>query len=457
MRIILFDIDCLRPDHLGCYGYARPTSPNIDRIAAEGVRFDNFYCASSPCLPSRTAWASGRFGIRNGVISNHGAGADFHIRTRSYGGPFPENEMLMRRLRQAGHDTVSFSNFADRHNALWFMWGWSEFHTPNLKGGGETADEVNAPLMRWLKANATREDYLLHVNYWDAHRCYKMDASWADALKDSPVPQAWPDDETIRRHAAEITGPFTATGQFRDGKSPYALMPGSIRSRADFEHMITGYDAAIRYVDHHVGVVLDELDRHGVLEDAAVIITGDHGDAFGEHGIYSDHVCADECIQHIPLVVRWPGEANAGASSDALLYNVDLGPTLCELLDIEAPAEWDGESFAPHLGGGGGGEGGCGRDHLVWDHGLYTLQRAVRTRQHLLVHTYDDNGYSFEPVELYDMAADPYQTTNIAGDSPDVVARCDGLLEAWLDEQRSKPHFAADPLERIAAERSAAG
>src|SRR4030042_1328364 len=100
MRIIYFDIDCLRPDHLGCYGYNRPTSPAIDGIARQGVRFEHYYCASSPCLPSRTAWASGRFGIRNGVISNHSAGAKFHIRTRIYGGPLPENDMLMRHLRK---------------------------------------------------------------------------------------------------------------------------------------------------------------------------------------------------------------------------------------------------------------------------------------------------------------------------------------------------------------------
>lgn len=147
MRIIYFDIDCLRPDHLGCYGYGRPTSPAIDQIAAKGIRFSHYYCASSPCLPSRTALFSGRFGIRNGVISNHGAGAQFHIKNHVYGGPQPENEMFMRQLRRHGYDTISFSNFADRHSAMWFMCGWTEFHTPNLKGGGETADEVNVQLL----------------------------------------------------------------------------------------------------------------------------------------------------------------------------------------------------------------------------------------------------------------------------------------------------------------------
>ena len=117
MRVVIFDIDCLRPDHLGCYGYGRPTSPNIDKIAENGLRFTNYSCATSPCLPSRTEWQSGRFGIRNGVVSNVGAGANFNIRKTNYSGPLPENDTLMRTLRRAGWDTISFSNFADRHSA----------------------------------------------------------------------------------------------------------------------------------------------------------------------------------------------------------------------------------------------------------------------------------------------------------------------------------------------------
>ena len=389
MRIILFDIDCLRPDHLGCYGYQRPTSPTIDSVAKQGVRFDHYYCADSPCLPSRTGFASGRFGFHNGVVSNLGAGAQFHIRHSPHSGPLPANEMLMRRLRSVGYDTISFSNFADRHSALWFVWGWSEFHTPNLKGGGETADEVTEPVLRWLKHNGRRENYLLHINYWDVHRCYKMDPSWADRLEDCPVPQTWPDDADIAAHQS-VTGPFTATGQFKAGKSPFPLMPDAVKSRSDFEHIITGYDASIAYVDHHVKMVLDELDRQSILEDAAVIFTSDHGDAFGEHGIYSDHVCADECIHRIPLIVRWPGAALRDRLCSSLLYNVDLSATLCDLHDAQIPEEWDGQSFVANLRG----QQGLDRGYLVWGHALYTVQRAVRTKTHLMLRTYDNWGYS---------------------------------------------------------------
>lgn len=448
MRIIYFDIDCLRPDHLGCYGYDRPTSPNIDRIASRGMRLDNYFCASAPCLPSRAAWISGRFGIRNGVISNHGAGARFNLRTRHYVGPGPDNEPFTRRLRASGYDTISFSNFADRHNAFWFMCGWSEFHTPNLKGGFETAEEVNDCVLPWLRQNAAREDYFLHINYWDAHRPYRMDASWADRFADTQVTQAWPDEETIQAHQ-RIRGPFTAQGQWHDGVSPCPLMPGSVSSRKDFEHMVTGYDASIAYVDHHLGIVLDELDRQDVLDDTAVIISADHGDAFGEHGIYSDHVCSDECIHHIPFIVRWPGFSKAGHSSDALLYNVDFAPTLCGLLGIEAPSDWDGSSFRDLIQG----NSMDGREYLVLDQGLYTVQRAVRTRDHLMIRTYDDFGYQFDPVELYDMTNDRYESRNLASERPDVVQQCDHYLVEWLHEQRSKRHNIPDPLGEILRER----
>ena len=190
MRIIYFDIDCLRPDHLGCYGYARPTSPVIDSIAKEGTVFQRAYCASSPCLPSRTSLVSGRFGIRNGVCSNVRSGARFHLREKDYGGPCDDNEFFPRQLRRGGLDTIAISNFADRHSAYYFMAGWSEYFTPNLKAGLETAEEVNDVVMDWLTHNARRDNFYLHINYWDTHRPYKMDPSWADRMQNHPVAPA---------------------------------------------------------------------------------------------------------------------------------------------------------------------------------------------------------------------------------------------------------------------------
>ena len=451
MRVIYFDIDCLRPDHLGCYGYSRPTSPTIDRIATDGVRFENYYCSSSPCLPSRTCLTSGRFGIRNGVVSNVGAGAEFRIRTTPYDGPEPDTDVFPRVLMAHGYDTVCFSTFADRHNAMWFMRGWSEFHTPNLKCGVDTAEEVHERLMPWLRMNATREDYFLHVNYWDAHRIYKMDASWADRFRDHPVPQAWPDEAAIAAHQ-ELDGPFTARRQFAENRSTVALMPGAVTSRADFDHMITGYDAAIAYVDAHIATVLSELDRQGLLDETAIIVSADHADAFGEHGIYSDHVNVSNCVHRVPLIVRWPGvtDSVAGTADSSMMYNVDLPPTICELLGARIPADWDGVSYAGNLTGGERSD----REHLVWDSALYTVQRAVRTRRHLYIRTYDPLTYSnWEPESLYDLEHDPYETTTIAPDSPELVREAREIMDAWVARQRSKPDWGGDPIEAVLHER----
>ncbi len=118
MRIIYLDIDTLRADHLGCYGYGRNTSPNIDRIAAEGVRFDNYYCSDAPCLPSRTALMTGRFGIHTGVVGHGGTAADPRIegKTRGFRDKLGKDS-LPAFLRSVGFKTISISPFAERHSA----------------------------------------------------------------------------------------------------------------------------------------------------------------------------------------------------------------------------------------------------------------------------------------------------------------------------------------------------
>ena len=448
MRIIYFDIDSLRPDHLGCYGYDRPTSPTIDALAAEGMRFDRYYCSDSPCMPSRHALISGRFGINNGVVTHGGPASKMTLDERLYGGPQAHNQLLQRAIRENGYDTICFSNFAFRHCATWFSLGWTEFHSPSVGFGNEAAEEVNAPLLRWLKNNGDRDNYFLYINYWDPHRIYKMDASWADRFNEYPVTQDWPDEEAIDRHGS-MSGKFTAFGQFPNNKSIVPLMPDAVTNRADFEHMITGYDASIAYTDYHVQQVIDALDAHGVMDDTAVIISADHGDNFGEHGIYSDHVCADEAIHNVPFIVRWPELTEPGSVCDEMLYNVDFSAGLCELTGGEVPEHYDGQSLAGFLRG----ETPFSRDHLVWGHGLYTLQRAVRTREHLMVRTYDDFGYEFDPVELYDMGADRFQTHNLCSEQPELVAQMDHCLVQWLHEQSMKPYSIPDPMQVVLKQR----
>jgi arylsulfatase A-like enzyme len=118
MRILYLDIDSLRPDHLGCYGYHRDTSPNIDSLAAQGIRYDNFYVSDAPCLPSRTALWSGRFGIHNGVINHGGTAADPFLDgpSRGFRSTLARTSWMFA-LRQLGMRTITISPFGERHAA----------------------------------------------------------------------------------------------------------------------------------------------------------------------------------------------------------------------------------------------------------------------------------------------------------------------------------------------------
>jgi len=449
MRILYIDLDCCRADHLGANGYFRPTSPNIDRIAAEGVSFTRCYCANSPCLPSRASLFSGRFGFNNGVVTHHGAGEQF--RPLSYGHwRDPERPLLQDHLWHGGLKTVSFSCFADRHNAWWFSAGWEELHCFTQKRGQERADEVNAAFLPWLRDHGAEDNWFIHLHYWDIHSHYRTPAEWVERFRDLPAPE-WPDQATIDRQQS-MYGPRTCTDLYTgyEGNAgggyarPVPYMPDAIRTRDDFKMLIDGYDASIAYADYHVGQVLEALAGLGVLDDTAIIVSADHGDSFGEQGQYMDHGIANEAVHNIPMIVRWPGLPARGRS-DALIYGMDLAPTLCDLLSLRTPAGWDGRSFAPALRG----EAFAGHDALVMDHGIYTLSRAVRTRDWLMIQMLHPGLYSYDdPVFLYDMRADPHQQTNLAAARPDVLGTLMAQLETWRQEQLRKSGR-PDPLEAM--------
>ncbi len=446
MRIVYIDIDSLRPDHLGCYGYERPTSPTIDNIAAQGIRFDNYYCADSPCMPSRHGWMTGRFGINHNVVTHGGPTSKPQILEQQYGGPDARNQLLQLVLRQQGYDSICFSNFPTRHCATWFSLGWSELHSPNLKNGSETADEVNTAVLKWIKDNHGRDNFFLYINYWDPHRVYEAPTSWFNHMKENPNVVNWPNTDAIQQHQ-DLEGWFTASHLFPyDKPSPTPNMPEAIKKPEDLHHLINGYDTEIKYTDHHIQQIMDAL---GDLKDTAIIISADHGEAMGEHGIYGDHVCADECIHRIPLIIKWPDLTLPGSSCNDLLYNVDLSATLIELIGGELPEYYDGRSFASGLK-----TGSCKlHDYLVWGHGLYTVQRAVRTPTHLMIRTYDAYGYDFDPIALYDMRSDYYQTNNIFQEQSEIQSEMDNCLSEWVQEQHAKPYALTDPFEILLKDR----
>ncbi len=451
MRVLYIDLDCCRADHLGCNGYHRQTSPNIDAIARDGVSFTNCHCANSPCVPSRASLFLGRFGFNTGIVAHHGTGEELRWRDMySSSSRDDTRPTLPMHLWMHGMRTTTFSCFHHRHNAWWFTAGWQEVQTFTRKRGQETADEVNATFLPWLKAHAKEDNWFAHVHYWDLHSQYRTPVEWVERFREVPGPD-WPDQETIDSHQS-MYGPRTAvdlyTG-YEGGRGggyarPVEYMPDAIRTEADFKMLIDGYDGSLAYVDHHVGELLETLEGKEVIDETAIIVSSDHGDSFGEHGQYMDHGIANEPVHNIPMVVRWPG-VTSGSTCDRLVYGMDLAPTLCDLLEIPTPSRWDGCSFAPALRG----EEFKGWPYQVWDHGIYTFTRAVRTDRWLMINVLHPGLYPYdELVMLHDLEQDPHQTQNLADERQDVVSSLTSMLEEWRREQSDKGGM-PDPLEAM--------
>lgn len=457
MRILYIDIDSQRPDHLGCYGYHRDTSPNIDRIAAQGVRFDNYYVSDAPCLPSRTAMWSGRFGIHNGVINHGGVASEpFHDgATRDFRSSLGMTNW-MGSLRQAcpGMKTVTVSPFGERHSAFHWYAGFTEIYNTG-KCGIERADEVAPVAIDWIRRHGREDDWFLHVNLWDPHTPYRTPAEFGSPFKDTSLP-AWY-TEQVRAQHWERCGPHSAREVMHFGTSEWERKlaaedlsgwPRCVPSIDEARKMFDGYDCGVRYADEHIGRIFNALADAGVLDETAIVITADHGENLGELNIYGDHQTADHITCRVPLIVRWPGVTQSSRVDSALHYHVDFAATTIELLGGAVPANWDGASFADSLKRGES----VGREFLVISQGAWSCQRGVRFEDQLCIRSYHDGYHGFPEIMLFDVKRDPHEQQDLAPQQPQTVARAMGMLDRWYAEMMRAAPRGQDPMWTVMSE-----
>jgi len=441
MRVLYLDIDTLRADHLGCYGYLRKTSPNLDRIAAEGVRLENCYVSDAPCLPSRASMFTGRFGIHTGVVAHGGTAADLRIIGRERGfNSFRQRPGFIGCLRERGLYPVSVSPFAERHSAWWFCEGWREMHNTG-KGGAESAEEVVPTALQWIERNARRQDWLLHVNVWDPHTPYRAPEAFGNPFADAPIETWYTEDLRARQWASFGPGsPQEPAGQM-GWPSQHPRQPSQIASMDDYRRWIDGYDCGIRYADEWCGRVLNALADAGVLDDTAILITSDHGENLGELAVIGDHQVADHITSRVPFILRWPGCAG-GRVDTALHYQTDVAATIVDLAGGKVPAHWDGQSFAEALRAGRS----AGREYLVVSQQCWSCQRSVRWGDHLFIRTYHTGLKNYPARMLFGVRRDPHELEDLAGRETALADRGQALLERWTAEMMARSESAEDPL-----------
>ncbi len=463
MPVLYIDVDSLRPDHVGCYGYEQPTTPNIDELAADAVRFDRAYVASSPCMSSRAAFVSGRYGINNGVVTHGPPGQTLHSPStrhdyRWMGHDDVEEEYwtLPELFFQERIHTAAVSSFP-RHPAPWFYHLWHEFHQPQEPPGGyfqtpRAEDVVDAGLD--ILERTADEEFFLYLQFWEPHDPYLRSPEEVEPFRDGPLPP-YPTAGMLEEH--------TEWDAFRSPTDP-----GLDRSltHCEYDHVenlealgevLAGYDAEIHYADEHVGRMLDALKERGLYEETLIVVTGDHGEEFGEHGLYREHWGTHEGTQHVPLLVKPPASAGVDPGSRReLVTNVDMAPTLADYAGLDAPAAWQGRSLRPLLegdldSGANSASDAEWREFVVLDHGQYTAQRAVRTDQYKYIRTYNPGMWGgVVPEEaLYDLEADPWEQENVASEHPDLVEELRSRMAAWAEEHVGPEE---DPLHAAARE-----
>ena len=457
MRILYVDIDSLRPDHLGCYGYHRNTSPTIDSIAKEGVKFTNFYSTDTPCLPSRTALFGGNFGFKTGVVNHGGEFSDIAPRKNIWNREFKGGlrgeyafTSLGKVLRDAGYYTASISPFPERHTAYQVWFGFTETYDTG-KGGLENADEVYPVIKKWLENNGEKENWFLHVNMWDPHTPYDTPEDFGNPFKDDPI-EEWVTEELIQKQRNSF-GPHSARevpGFDEDLGGKYTMGVGEIKNTSDAKEQIDAYDTGIKYADFYLNKVFEDLKKMNLWDDTAIIISADHGENQGELNVWGDHQTADHITNRVPLIIRWPGitDTNKGSTVENKFYNLDLTSTISQITSSSQPDRWDGINFTENLTNS---KSSNGRDYLVISHGAWSCQRSVRWDNWLLIRTYDTGLKDFPKYMLFDIEKDPHELNNLADQHKELVAHGMFLIDEWIEENMYEADR-GDPLQGVIRE-----
>lgn len=464
-NVLLICVDDLKPA-LGCYGDVVAKTPNIDRLAARGMRLDAAYCNQAVCSPSRNNLMLGSrstsLGIYN-LSTNFRAAVPDAVTLTQYFMQYGWRAEGMGKILHVGHGNT---NDEASWSVPYFKEKVVEYLDPASTGGKLTREEAfftNAkagPIAQlprgaaWESPNAADDAYgdgrlaneaikrlrnfqakpdqplFLAVGFARPHLPFSAPKKYWDLYDRAKMPLA--------TRTTPPEGAPSYAGKTLGELNNYTPVPEQPPLTDDLQRtLIHGYYASISYMDAQVGKILDELDRLGLAETTVIALWGDHGWHLGDHGMWTKHTNYEQATR-IPILLVAPGVAQPGSHSSSLAETVDIYPTLCELAGLPAPTTvpqpMDGRSLVPVLRD----PAASTRDHASHAYprnrgpgpqGGEWLGRAVRTVRHRMVE-WKRIGAAPETAdfELYDYVADPGETRNLAATQPEVLAKLRQLL-----------------------------
>lgn len=395
VNVVLLILDAASARHFHCYGYGRATTPQIDRLAAEGVLFEQAY---TPAVYTLSAMASVWTSLHH---DQHHAGV-------RHSDPLPGGPTtLAERLAGHGIHSAGFVSNPSAGKPFGLERGFAEFHELYRSGGRfvgvPRAEDFRPRLQTFLHERRAGGRFFLYVHFLEPHFPYDPEPPFRTLFgPDGPLP------ESARRSQEWIR----------------AVNAGTVTpSAAEREHLVRLYDASLAAVDHEVGRLRGALEAAGLLERSVVIVSADHGEALGEHGFIGHAPQLFEEAVHVPLILRLPGgKGPAGRRVRGLVDLLDLAPTLLDLFGVPSPGPpLEGRSLLPMLYGAPGKPATIAR--TMAERPAY----ALREDRHKFIHSLRDGS-----SRLYDLSSDPLEALDLADDDPLRVEFYRQALYRWL-------------------------
>lgn len=398
-NVIIITLDTLRADHLSCYGYPRPTTPTLDRMAAQGVRFARAYAHCERTNPSHVSILSSLHPQTHGVL---------HCRMSLS----PEVETLQKMLRVHGYATMAAVSVKHLGPEWGLAEGFGTFYPCPCEKARRPGEETVDLALNWI---STRRDqpFFAWIHLFDPHWVYEPPSPY-DGLYYDGDPYR-PDNHSMDDARASFGGTIIPMANVTDLAYPVAL-----------------YDGAITYCDTQIARILDALRRTGQEDDTLIVITSDHGEGFGEHRIFFNHFGLHEEQTRVPLILYYPRYQWKGKVVDGLVGHVDIVPTILDSIGLPIPNELEGYSLVPTIRGEP-----VSRPQMIYSQMFELFAAGLVTPEWKYIHYLKKSptppflvDFEEDDLELYDLTADPTERVNLAQQTD---ARTTQLIREFQD------------------------
>ena len=392
-NVVLVTLDTTRADHLGCYGYARDTSPRLDELAADSMVYERAVSTSSWTLPAHASMFTGKFTASHGArydpagplklldaIEGHPSWEAYRARGLSAG-----ETTLAGILSAAGYETGAVVAGPWMKTPFGLDAGFDAYDDDRINSvRGRLAEDVTDRAIDWIDGRSG--PFLLFLNYYDPHTPYGAPGEWGAA--------------------------------FLPAGTDLAELDGREQS---VEEMIALYDGEIRYMDFHIGRLLEHLRGRGLYENSWIVVTADHGELLGEHGLQGHGRFLFQPELQIPLIVKRPGTDPRRGRSEEPVQQLDVLPLICEGLGLPLPPGIQGQ--AP---------GSITHPIVAETYPLEALTPHGHWRALIEGTTkfaWNSNGRHL----LFDLAEDPGEERNLVAEDPQRARRLNARLHEYLD------------------------